>query len=226
MSATVLTITNRVLRRLRKSTVSSVSGNSYAELIVDLMTEAKEEVEDAFDWQTLQGTVLMDTVASTYRYKLQGVYERSLIKKVYDQTNDWYLTHDPAEVDKGLRIASPATGAPKYYDFVGYNDGEMLVDLYPVPDVDDIRIFWHGKMVQGDLSYTDPDTTYIVTPTLPMVLGTLYRAIEERGEDDGEALTKLERKFLKALAHSVTLDNAAQGDIMDWEADFQPPQGR
>jgi hypothetical protein len=30
-----------------------------------MLTEAKEEVEHAHDWQNLQGTVLLDTVANT-----------------------------------------------------------------------------------------------------------------------------------------------------------------
>ena len=219
MSATVLTITNRVLRRLRKSTVNSISGNTYAELIVDLLTEAKSEIEDAFDWQALQGTVLMDTVADTYRYKLQGVYERSVIKRVYDQTHDRWLDHSPTKVDRGLRLATPETGEPRYYDFVGYNDGELLIDLWPVPDADDYRIFWHGKYVQGDVGYDNPGTTYLATPTLPLVLGTLYRAITERGEDDGDSATRVELDYDDALADAIAQDNLAQGDILNWEED-------
>lgn len=217
MSATVLTIVNRVLRKLRESTVASIDGDDYAELITDFLTETKEDVEDAFDWQCLQSTVTVDTVAGTAQYKLTGVYERSLVKAVYDQTHDTYLEFNPAKVEEGLRYTTPDQGDPVYYDFVGFNDdGEMLVELYPVPAVTNDRFVFYGKFVQGDVAYTSPDTTYISTPTLPLVLGTYARAVDERGEDDGEAFTKAEAKYRKALSNSVAYDNGAQGDITDW----------
>ena len=127
MSAPVLTIVNRVLRKLRESTVNSIDGDEQAELITDFLTETKEEVEDAYDWRSLQGTVLLDTVADTYRYKLQGVYERSVIKELYDQTNDRYLEFSPVDDKEGLKLATPESGDPLYWDMVGFNDDEMLI---------------------------------------------------------------------------------------------------
>ena len=185
MSATVLTIVNKVLKKLRESTVTTIDGDEYAELITDLLTEAKREVEDAWDWTSLKGTVLLDTIVGTYRYKVSAVYQGSVIKEIYDQTNDNYLILSPEKVQEGLKYAVPETGQPLYYDFVGYNDGEMMIDLFPVPDVADTRMYINGKYVQGDISYTDPDTTYIATPMMPLVLGTYIRALDERGDDRG-----------------------------------------
>ncbi len=220
MSATVLTIVNKVLRKLREDTVTTIDGDDYAELVTDLLTETKEEVEAAWDWTALEGTVLLDTVVDTYRYKLAAVYQGSKIRNMYDQTNDNYLEYDPKAVEEGLKYATPETGQPKYYDYVGYNDGEMLVDVFPVPDVADVRIYVNGKYVQGDIGYADPDTTYIATPELPLVLGTYARAIDERGEDDGEAFTKAENKYKRALAMAVALENTAQGEEHgDWDVE-------
>lgn len=220
MSATVLTIVNKVLRKLRESTVTTIDGDDYAELIVDFLTETKDEVETAWDWTALEGTVLLDTVADTYRYKLAAVYQGSKIRNVYDQGNGRYLEYNPSAVEEGLKFATPDTGKPLYYDYVGYNDGEMLIDLYPVPDVDDIRIYVNGKYVQGDVGYTNPSTTYIATPEMPLVLGTYAKAIDERGEDDGEAYTKAEARYQKHLALAIQAENAAQGEEHStWEVE-------
>ena len=106
MSATVLTIVNKVLKKLRESTVTTIDGDDYAELITDFLTETKEQVENAWDWRALQGTVILDTVTSTYRYKLNAVYQNSKISDIYDQTNDNYLVFSPEKVKEGLKYAS------------------------------------------------------------------------------------------------------------------------
>lgn len=219
MSAPVLTIVNKVLKKLRESPVTTIAGDEYAELITDLLTETKEEVENAFDWRALQGTVLLDTVADVYRYKLLAVYQNSKIRDIYDQTNDTYLEFNPEKVTEGLKYATPETGNPQYYDFVGFNDGEMLIDVFPVPPIDDIRLYVNGKFVQGDLGYTSPDTTYIATPETPLILGTYARAIDERGEDDGEAFNKADAKYRLALGESIQYEVATQGDPLDWEVE-------
>jgi hypothetical protein len=212
MSATVLTIVNKVMRKLREDTVNSIDGDIYAEQITDLLTEVKDEVEKAWPWQALLGTVLLDTTASAYRYKLQGIYEGSKIMEVYDQTNNRYLINDPNKVKEGLKYPTPDEGKPIYWDYAGWNDDEMLIDIYPVPDVDDIRIYVNGWYPQGDISYTDPDTTYIYTPMNPLVLGTYARAVEERGEDDGNSFTRAEARYRKALGDAIALENALQGE--------------
>jgi hypothetical protein len=200
--------------------VTTIDGDDAAEMVTDLLTECKSEVEGAWDWTALEGTVLLDTVANTYRYKLQGVYQGSKLKNVYDQTNDRYLEYNPKKVDEGLKYANPETGAPLYYDFVGWNNGEMLIDIFPVPDVDDTRLYVNGKYVQGDISYTDPSTTYIATPMLPLVLGTYALAISERGEDDGEQFNKADAKYHRALSLAIQLEDAAQGEEhSQWEVE-------
>lgn len=219
MANTVLDVVNKVLRKLRESAVATIDGDDYAELITDFLTETKNEVEDAWDWTSLKGTVLLDTVIGTYRYKLAAVYMNSKIADIYDQTNDNYLEFDPDKVKEGLKYATPETGQPLYYDFVGFNDGEMLIDLFPVPDVADVRFYVNGKFVQGDLGYTDPGTTYLATPQMPLVLGTFAKAVEERGDDDGEALTKAEAKYNRSLADAISYENAAQGDPTVWEVE-------
>jgi len=212
MSATVLTIVNKVLKKLRESTVNSIDGDDYAEQITDLLTETKDEVEKAWKWTALKGTVLLDTTASTYRYKLAGAYEGTVLFELYDQTNNRYLKYDPEKVKEGLKYATPDEGEPIYFDYAGWNDSEMLIDLFPVPDVDDIRIYVNGWYPQGDIGYTNPDTTYIYTPMMPLVLGTYAKAVEERGEDDGDLYSRAHMKYMESLGRAIQHENAMQGE--------------
>lgn len=210
MSATKLTIVNKVLRKLRESAIATIEGDDYAELITDFLTETKREIEDAWDWTVLRGTVLLDTVTSTYRYKLNAVYEGSEIHDIYNQTHGNYLKFSPERVKDGLKVAAPTTGVPAYYDIVGFNDSEMLIDIYPVPNADDIRLYVNGKYVQGDLAYDTPDEL-ILTNTMALVLGTYAKAVMERGEDDGEAVTKAEAAYHRSLSDAVAFDDKNQG---------------
>ncbi len=219
MSATKLVIVNKVMRKLRESKITTIDGDDYAELITDFLTETKREIEDAWDWTVLKGTVLLDTVVGTYRYKLSNVYERSEIHDVYNQTHDVYLQFNPSVVKEGLKLSSPTTGTPCYYDIVGYNDSEMLIDVFPVPDVADVRLYVNGKYVQGDLGYTVPDEL-ITTNTMANVLGTYAKAIQERGEDDGEAVTKAEAAYHRALSDAVAMDDSIQGNAKsEWSTE-------
>ena len=51
---TYIDLVNGVLRRLRETTVSTVSSNTYSALIGDLINDAKNLVEGAWDWQSKQ----------------------------------------------------------------------------------------------------------------------------------------------------------------------------
>jgi len=56
MAQTYLQLVNLVLQGLRENTVSTVSATPYSQLIGRWVNDAKRQVEDAWDWQTLNAT--------------------------------------------------------------------------------------------------------------------------------------------------------------------------
>ena len=68
--STYLDLVNNVLTRLREPTVSSVQDNSYSKLIGVYINDAKREVEDAYDWNSLTNTLSATTTDSVFNYVL------------------------------------------------------------------------------------------------------------------------------------------------------------
>ena len=77
-AVTVLEIINKILTRLRESTVSANNDTAQSKAILRFINDAKREVEDAFDWTALQNTITITTAAGTHTYDLEqssaGVY--------------------------------------------------------------------------------------------------------------------------------------------------------
>lgn len=213
MSMSVLTLVNKVLRKLRENTILSITDNDYAEQITDMLSETNRNVEDAWDWETLVSNKTVSTVASQAEYSITGSPEGSKIEYVYDQTNDRFLTFDPARVTEGLRKASPDEGDPAYYRYSGTDsNGNMTIELFPVPNTSSDTIIVRGKFTKGDLVYTSPSTNMLAVPWMPLYLGTYAKAVAERGEDDGETQGEIESKFTKSLGQAIEVENGRQGE--------------
>jgi hypothetical protein len=85
---TLLTIVNKVLRRLREDTVSSVAESEYSKLIGEFVNEAKEQMEDMWFWSVYETAVSTSILgdSSTTDYDLTATNDRSfLIRRERDQ---------------------------------------------------------------------------------------------------------------------------------------------
>ena len=94
------TVIDKVLTRLREDTIGSdwtgaISAASdvddYQKLIGELVNEAKDIVEDAWNWTALRSIETVTTSASTASYDMANVTSRSRILQVFDNTNDAVL---------------------------------------------------------------------------------------------------------------------------------------
>ena len=59
---TYLQAVNKVLKRLRENTVSSVDETLYSRLVGEFVNDANRMVEDAWDWSSLRETKVVTTV--------------------------------------------------------------------------------------------------------------------------------------------------------------------
>ena len=60
---TYVQLVNSVLRRLRENEVTTVQSDNYSKLIGDLVNDAKDVVESAWDWSALRTTLAINTVS-------------------------------------------------------------------------------------------------------------------------------------------------------------------
>ena len=203
---TYLDLVNNVLRRLRETEVSSVQSNSYSKLIGDLINDAKDLVENSWDWSALRTTLTITTTADVFNYSLTGsqnnIKELNVLNDTSNlimqyQTNNWF--------DSQFLLGNPVSGAPMYYTYNGVDsDGDTLIDVYPKPDgVYSLR--FNCALRNGDLS---ADTDTIKIPSMPVVHLAVAFASRERGETGGTSSTEYFSMANKYLSDAIAMDAA------------------
>jgi len=215
---TYLQLVNRVMRRLREREVDTIQGtgtsNSYARLIGDFINEAKSQVEVAWDWSALRSTLTVNTTANVFNYELNGAQNNSKVLDVWNDSNNIEMQgKSSAWFNKSFLTTEPATGSPMFYNFNGVSvDGDMQVDIYPIPDaVYNLRF----NITQRNLDLS-ADTDTLVIPARPIFLFATAMAIEERGEDGGQQSVNAYSAAQSALADEIALDAARHPEETIW----------
>ena len=89
---TYIDLVNNVLRRLRETTVRTVSSNTYSALIGDLVNDAKDLVESAWDWSSLRTTLAINTSNGVYNYALTGSQNKVKARAVFFTVSSFWRT--------------------------------------------------------------------------------------------------------------------------------------
>ena len=215
---TYLELVNKVLLRLRESTVSTVQGtgnsNTYARLIGEFVNEAKSQVEVAYDWSALRSTVTLTTTANTFNYELNGAKTNAKLLDMWNDTSNIEMQYkDSKWFNNEFLMAVPQVGIPTFYNFNGVStDGDLLVDIYPIPDgVYALRL---NMTLRNSALSADSDTT--VLPTRPIILLATAMAIEERGEDGGQQSMNAYAAAQSALSDEIAFDAARHPEDTIW----------
>lgn len=215
---TYLELVNSVMRRIRESEVDSVQGagntNSYARLIGDFVNDAKNEVENSWNWSALRSTLTLTTTPGIFNYELNGAQNNFAVLDIYNDTSNFEMQYkDSKWFNKEFLMATPQSGAPYYYNFNGVStDRDTQVDIYPIPDaVYDLRFNLSLRNLPLD---ADADTT--VLPTRPIILLATAMAIEERGEDGGKQSINAYAASQSSLADEISYDAARHPEDVMW----------
>lgn len=203
---TYLDLVNNVLRRLRETEVESVQTNAYSKLIGDLVNDAKNLVENSWDWSALRSTTTITTSSGVYNYAITGsknkVKELNVINDTSDiimeyQTNNWF--------DEQYLIGTPVSGSPRYYTYRNTDSNDdMLIDVYPKPD-GAYSILFRGAIRNAALA-TDTDTLEI--PSAPVLHLAIAFAARERGETGGTSTQEYFSIANKYLSDAISMDAA------------------
>ncbi len=201
---TYLNLVNGVLRRLRESEVATVQADSYSKLIGDLVNDAKDLVESAWDWSALRTTLAINTVDGTYNYSLTGsgdkIKELNVINDTSNlnmeyRTNNWF--------DDKFYVGTPASGAPEYYTYAGTDsNGDMTIDVYPKPDA--VYALRFDSVKRNGVLSADSDTLSV--PENPVVQLAVAFAVRERGETGGTSTAEYFQIANKYLSDAVAHD--------------------
>lgn len=212
--STYLDMVNNVLTRLREPTVSSVQDNSYSKLIGVYVNDAKREVEDAYDWNSLTTTLTATTTDSIFNYILTGSGTRFRVIDVLNDTRDFQLKYaSTVWMDRQFLLVDSGKGVPSYYNFNGVDsNGDTQVDLYPIPD-GAYTVRFNLIVPQTDL--VNDNDRILISPHLVNMLA-YAKAIAERGEDSGILSSEAYQLYKMALADSVSIERNRYLEEVVW----------
>ena len=205
---------NSVLVRLRERTVESINENEYSSLIATLINDSIQEVEQAWDWSALRQSLTVTTSNGIFNYELNGSQNSIKVLGVVNATTQSDVNYQTANwFNDRYLTPTPATGSPSYYSFNGVGtDGDTLIDLYPKPDgVYTVRF----NVVQRSEDLV-AESDRILCPHRPIVLLAYAKAVEERGEDNGQTGNTAYIQASNSISNAIALDASKHPEETIW----------
>lgn len=214
-STTYLQVVNKVLTRLRESTVATVTENSYSTLIGSLVNKVKTEIEDAWQWHSLRDTYDVTCVVGTSTYVLTDSGPDAVVVDAWNASMQSPMRPTSSYVmnQRFFGTTTPITGRPSEYVMGGLNASyDQSYDVWPVPTHTDLLKFNLYKP-QAELS-SGSDVPLV--PIAVLVEGAVTRAMAERGDDGGIATQQQEALYRDLLASAVARDSARDDSELVW----------
>ena len=203
-----------MLRKLRETEVSSVSESTYSKLIGEFINESKEEVEDSWDWSHLREDIDITTQVGVSKYTATGLGDRFDILQVLNIPRDSIVRRTSYSwMKRQLLLGNSSQSSPIYYNVHGTDGTDPLVDMFPVPNSVE-TITFNVVRRQDDLV---SDTTELLIPNSAVVLGAYYRAVKERGEDQGDGSGQAAADYAKVWNSAIARDVALQEEETEWQ---------
>lgn len=212
---TYLELVNDVLIRMREPEVSTVNENTLSKLVGRLVNDAKRQVEDAYAWNALTDTLMIETLADTYGYVLTGSGTRFKVIDAQDITNKSVINPISTKLMSQYLLNNSNTAGPMYYNFNGiHTTGDTKVDFYPVPTAG-LTLYFNLYIPQAELT---SDANTMLAPKEPVVLGAFARALVERGEDGGLNSSEAYGLYKASLADAIAIESSRYVEEETWEA--------
>lgn len=217
MAITALQALNRTLVKLRESEVTDITGQtSYVNMVMQLVNEAKEEVEEAYEWNYQNTTATLNVVAGTDTYELDNWGDNYVIDLVYDSDKNYTIKQRAtnAAIDQAANYSIvTSTSAYQWTPYGVSADGDPQIKFYPNPGAaTTVKVL--GRVKQAWLS---DKTTVMLVPWRPVVTLAYAKAISERGEDGGMSYEEAQMEADKALARAITAENALGHVDKNWK---------
>jgi len=213
---TYLNLVNNVLKRLREAEVTTVTQNTYSSMIGEFVNDAKEFVEDAWDWSALRTTIVVSTTADDYSYSLTGSgIKDKLLDAVNDTSNLRMIQDSKARFNERQYISTVATGAPLYFTFTGVDgNDDRTIDVYPTPN----GVYSLRFDVTSREDKLSDDATDSVLPPSPIIHLAVAMAVRERGETGGTSTQEYFAIANTSLSDAIALDAGHFPHETEWRA--------
>lgn len=213
-------VINKVMEKLREEAVTSLS-DDYTLLIGAWVNTIKEEIEDSWNWQAGREVIEFETTVGQREYTLSGtnararlVYEKNpahgQLPMMFDTTDSSSdagfrlieLTNTSRQ-SADLRFSTQTSAKPMYFSLTrsAANDSLKLA----------FRESPESTRQYGGVFYVPDDELNNLTDTIHvpfnvLVLGTLWIASAERGEELGLNTDLLFQTYQNRLAQAKALE--------------------
>ena len=220
--ATQLAVVNKILRRLRESTVNSVSGSDYAALIATFVNDAKADLEDMWFWSVYETEISTSVLSDGTRdYDLTSTNDRSWLIRYIDDHRP--MAFDTTAGEESQLYDIPLKELRRWRSsYKGTPDDVEAPTTFAIKNDSDGRgwtlelkqgsttartwtSYWYVPQADLAVDGTD-DSTEILLPERPIYIRALMYAANERGEEIGEPGNLLERQAETAAAAAMEID--------------------
>jgi hypothetical protein len=214
---TWLQLINRVLVRLRESTVANNNTTEYSTHVGQVINQVKSEIEEAYYWNALRETFTVNCVAATTNYALADSGPRAIVLSAWNTaTYGEMVKSTNRDFDaKFFGVATVQTGNPTQYLQAGTNaSNDITVDIWPSPTGTDALKF-NAYVPQADLA-ADGDVALI--PQNVLIEETVARMQAEKGDEGAQPLPPGQSFYrTDLLASAVSREAALDDNEMQWE---------
>jgi len=213
---TYLQAVNDVLVRLRETEVSTVSETSYSSLIGKFINDAKRQVEDAYEWNSLGTTVTITTTSGTYSYSMTGAGQKFRVQDAINSTSKISIDNISfAAMNRYLNFGTPSSSIPMYYTFDGVDSSyDTKVTLFPIPD----GVYSIKFSVIVPQAVLSSDSTVISVASELVVQNAYARALVERGEDGGLSSSEAYQLYKSMLSDYIATEATRYPEFGSFEA--------
>ena len=232
MALTFLQLINRVLVNLREATVTTNAQSSYSSLIGSFVNQAKEKVEDAWNWRALTVSATFTTVLAQQQYILDGtgtptvafspnrvITDRGFIIRDKYGNAEVFATNIPVvsrlreyafETLIGeLRQTNPINNQMPWGYGYTLNGGQPTLWLArPTDSNNGAGYNIEARFCQPQVELVN-DTDTLIVPYRPVVSYATMMACNERGEELGNNADMWMAIAQDELARAVTSDQEA-----------------
>jgi hypothetical protein len=221
---TFLQIVNRVLERMRETSVANYNSTDYSTMIAGMVNTVKAEIESSWQWHAMRDTFSVTCTDGVSQYALT---DAGMNAKVIDA---WNVTTGQ-ELAKGTYAGfnrkffgvgsgnSVPTGSPCEYIQSGLDaNHDVLVDVYPVPVTGQLDTLKFNAFVpQDDLA---ANGTVPLVPQNVLIEETIARALNERGDENAPKPNPGETFIMQDLLDTaIAVDRGYDDSEQDWQVE-------
>jgi hypothetical protein len=222
---TYLQLVNNVLKALREDQTTDVNADAYIELVGKFVNDAKQQVEDSWDWSAYNEVRTSTIAGGADFFVLAGTDNRVKLEMVSitDPTagTNSLLVEIPRKVIllRSFTSTEGAAGIPTNYANNGVDaNGDALISVSP-PALTASNVMVSGWFRPTDL-VSNADTLSI--PYAPVQDLAVAMAVREGGESAGQTSAEYFEIAKRSLSDAIAYDSARNGEETDWHVDYTP----